>query len=63
MAGASGDALETRYPNLVLFVTPVDAGIHDTAISRSRDLWVPWIPTFVGMTKVGRRDDEGGASG
>ncbi len=31
-------------------VIPADAGIHDTVVVRSQDLWVPWIPTIVGMT-------------
>ncbi len=31
-------------------VIPADAGIHDMVFARSKNLWVPWIPTFVGMT-------------
>ena len=30
-------------------------------VSRSLDLWVPWNPTFVGMTKGGVGMTKGGA--
>ena len=41
--------LKTPLPASI--VIPADAGIHDTEFLRSRDRWVPWIPTFVGRTE------------
>ncbi len=36
-------------------VIPADAGIHVAVVARSLDLWAPWIPTFVGMTRGAAR--------